>query len=107
MVKTDKDGNVRSFVMIPNEFKQTNRRSNIRFDLLLDIKLLHDQLRQSIQGRIPKSLTKQHKIQEKGILGPCIFRELSYFDVGDGFMADSLHNVYIGAFVRTIFLLCK
>lgn len=104
MVKTNNDGNVRSFAMTYDEITQINRRSNMRYDLLLDIKLLHDQLRQSIQGRIKKSFIKEQKTREKGILGPCIFRELSYFDVGNGFMADSLHNVYIGAFVRSILL---
>lgn len=100
MVRTDNDGNVRSFAMTSNEFSKVHRRSNIRFDVLLDIKLLNDQQSQSLQGRNKKSFIMQRKIEEKGILGPCTFRELSYFDVGDGFMADSLHNVYIGAFVR-------
>ena len=64
MVKTDNDGNVRSFAMTANDFTQVNRHSNMQFDLLLDIKLLHDQQRRSIQGRISKSLIMQHKTQE-------------------------------------------
>ena len=39
----------------------------------------------------------------KGIMGVCIFRELAYFDVGRSFIADSLHNIYIGSFVRICF----
>ena len=104
MVKTDNDGNARSFAMTSDDFTQVDRRSNMRFDLLLDIKLLHDQQKRSIQGRISKSLITQHKTQEKGVLGSCSFRELSYFDAGNGFMADSLHNVYIGTFCDYIAL---
>ncbi len=44
--------------------------------------------------------TKQMK---KEIFGSCILKELSYFDVGRSFMADTLHNAYIGAFVRRLF----
>jgi hypothetical protein len=72
MVRTENDGNVRSFAMTSHDFDQIQLRSNMRYDILFE---------------------------EKGILGPCILRELSYFDVGRGFMADSLHNVYIGSFV--------
>ncbi|CAF4286723.1 unnamed protein product [Rotaria magnacalcarata] len=107
MVKTVKDGNVQSFATTCADLMEIQKRSNMRFDLLLDIKLLHDQLRQSLLERIDKALMMQHKIEENGITGPCIFRELSYFDVGNGFMADSLHNVYIGAFVRCVASLPK
>ncbi|CAF4145520.1 unnamed protein product, partial [Rotaria magnacalcarata] len=107
MGKTAKDGNVRSFATTCADLMEIQKRSNMRFDVLLYIKLLHDQLRQSLLGRIDKSLMMQHKIEEKGITGPCIFRELSYFEVGNGFMADSLHNVYIGAFLRCVASLPK
>jgi hypothetical protein len=85
--------------MTSHDFDQIELRSNMRYDVLLDLKLLHEQIQQSFPAQKKKQLMKQHKIEEKGILGPCILRELSYFDVGRGFMADTLHNVYIGSFV--------
>ncbi|CAF1674104.1 unnamed protein product, partial [Rotaria magnacalcarata] len=102
MVRTDKEGNVRSFAMTLDAVEETNLRSNMRFDVLLDLKLLHEQIQQSFPMRKRKSLVEQHRLEEKGILGPCILRELSYFDVGRSFMADTLHNVYIGAFKRLL-----
>ncbi len=99
MVRTENDGNVRSFAMTSHDFDQIQLRSNMRYDILFDLKLLHEHIRQSFPAQKKKQLMNQHKIEEKGILGPCILRELSYFDVGRGFMADSLHNVYIGSFV--------
>ena len=103
MVRTEKEGNVRSFAMTLDAVEETYLRSNMRFDVLLDLKLLHEQIQQSFPTRKRKSLMEQHKLEEKGILGPCILRELSYFDVGRSFMADTLHNVYIGAFVCKLF----
>jgi hypothetical protein len=50
-----------------------------------------------------KLLFVQDKVGEKGTLGPCILKALSYFDVGRSFIADTLHNTYIGAFVRRLF----
>ena len=99
MVRTINDGNVRSFAMTPHDFDQIEFRSNMRYDILFGLKLLHQQIQHSFPARKRKLLIKQHKMEEKGILGPCILRQLSYFDVGRGFMADTLHNVYIGAFV--------
>ena len=99
MVRTINHGNVRSFAITSNDFDQIEFRSNMRYDVLFDLKLLHRRIRHSFPVRKRKLLIEQHNIEEKGILGPCILRELSYFDVGRGFMADTLHNVYIGAFV--------
>jgi hypothetical protein len=55
------------------------------------------------QTRKRKLLFVQDKVGEKGTLGPCILKALSYFDVGRSFIADTLHNAYIGAFVRRLF----
>ena len=99
MVRTENDGNVRSFAMTWNDYEETHLRSNMRFDALLDLKVLHEQIQQSFPARKRRLLIEEHKLEEKGILGPCILRQLAYFDVGRSFMADSLHNVYIGAFV--------
>jgi hypothetical protein len=85
--------------MTSRDFDQIELRSNMRYDVLFDLKLLHEQIQESFPARKKKQLMKQHKTEEIGILGPCILRQLSYFDVGREFMADTLHNVYIGAFV--------
>jgi hypothetical protein len=42
MVKTQNDGNVRSFAMTMNDIEETHLRSNRRHDDLLDLKLLHE-----------------------------------------------------------------
>ena len=85
--------------MTNNDFDEIVLRSNSRFDILFNLKLLHEQIEQSFPARQRKKLIKQHELEEKGIIGPCILRELTYFDVGHGFMAYSLHNIYIGLFV--------
>jgi hypothetical protein len=41
----------------------------------------------------------ENKEMEHGIVGPCVLRQLTYFDVGFSFVSDSLHNIYHGAFV--------
>ncbi|CAF4318352.1 unnamed protein product, partial [Rotaria magnacalcarata] len=102
MVRTDKEGNVRSFAMTLDAVEETYLRSSMRLDVLLDLKLLHEQIQQSFSMRKRKSLMEELRLKEKGALGPCILRELSYFDVGRSFMADTLHNVYIGAFKRLL-----
>ncbi|CAF3308072.1 unnamed protein product [Rotaria socialis] len=102
MVRTDKEGNVRSFAMTLGAVEETYLRSSMRFDVLLDLKLLHEQIQQSFPMRKRKSLMEELRLKEKGVLGPCILRELSYFDVRRSFMADTLHNVYIGAFKRLL-----
>lgn len=82
------------------------RRSNERHDeLVLVLEKngieLADFIRKGSRGR--EKLEKQHRLAEKGIRGPCVLRPLTYFDVGKSFLIDSLHNVYLGAFVSTIF----
>ena len=51
-----------------------------------------------------KRMLDENKESEHGILGPCVFRQLKYFDVGFSFVSDSLHNVYHGAVVSSIFV---
>lgn len=103
MVRTENDGNVRSFAMTSHDFDQIEIRCNMRYDILLDLKFLHERIQKTFPAGKKKQLMKKHKIEGKGILGPCILRQLSYFDVGRSFMADTLHNVYIGAFVCGLF----
>lgn len=57
-------------------------------------------------NRLAKQQMKQklieHKVSERGILGPCVLRQLKYFDVGFSFVSDNLHNVYHGVFVSAM-----
>ena len=65
----------------------------------MELRAMHEQIREMQPSGSRKCLEFEHKKAEKGISGHCILRELSHFDVGFSFMADSLHNIYIGAFV--------
>jgi hypothetical protein len=62
------------------------------------------ELQQQLRNLWPKQkrlmIELANEINEKGIKGICSLRELTYFDVGHSFLTDSLHNIYIGAFVR-------
>lgn len=51
------------------------------------------------------SLQRKRKLKSNDIdpacghQGPCILRSLAHFNIGPAFVADSLHNVYLGVFV--------
>ena len=95
-------GFVRSFAMTHDDFLCTTLRSNKRYDFLMELKAMHEQIREMRPTGARKCLEFEQKKEEKGILGHCILRELSHFDVGFSFMADSLHNIYIGTFVSDL-----
>ena len=99
MVPTLKGGHVRSFATTEAELDDIPMRSNERYDILIDI----FQLQQQLQELWPRDRHSKEppvdKRNEKGLMGNCLLRELRYFDVGRSFLADTLHNVYIGAFV--------
>jgi hypothetical protein len=38
-----------------------------------------------------------------GYIGECCLRDLRHFDVGQCFVFDTLHNLYRGTFVRTLY----
>lgn len=99
MVKTANDGYVRTFAMTHGDFERTPLRSNARIDALLSLKILHKDLRKLELPQRRKTMLIQHQDDEKDVLGFCILRELSHFDVSSSFMSDTLHNVYIGCFV--------
>ncbi|CAF5081099.1 unnamed protein product [Rotaria magnacalcarata] len=40
--------------------------------------------------------------QRKGYLGKCALRSVKYFDVGESFLTDSLHNLYGGAMKKLL-----
>ena len=99
MVPTDKKGYVRSFATNDQELNELIPRSNDRYDLLIDVFEVQKQLNSLwVRDRYSRK-PPTDKLNEKGLMGVCLLRELAHFDVGRSFMADSLHNVYIGAFV--------
>ncbi|CAF1619215.1 unnamed protein product [Rotaria magnacalcarata] len=104
MVPTKNDGNVRSFSMDYDNTINVTKRSNKRYDELITIYQLQQQLKDlwPNKKKLPDVLIDEQR--EKGIVGVCLFRDLTYFDVGRSFMSDSLHNVYIGAFVSEYFI---
>lgn len=86
-------------------------RSNDRYDYLIALKKANDdevvrirsvQLDPLARRRLKKKLIS-NKDSERGISGACVLRDLKYFDVGFSFVSDSLHNIYHGAFVCTVF----
>ncbi|CAF4182121.1 unnamed protein product, partial [Rotaria magnacalcarata] len=102
MVPTKNDGNVRSFSMDYDNTINVTKRSNKRYDELITIYQLQQQLKDlwPNKKKLPDVLIDEQR--EKGIVGVCLLRDLTYFDVGRSFMSDSLHNVYIGAFKRML-----
>lgn len=106
MVPTNNGGHVRSFSIKNHELNDLITRSNERYDTLIDIIEIQKDLaniwpRQRLSKKPPID-----KRNEKGLMGICVLRGLRYFDVGRSFMADSLHNIYIGAFVNRKVLSC-
>ncbi len=91
--------------MCRNDLDKIVLRSNERYDILLHLKEQNKQQMMNFKCKSKKQqkhVKEQHGKAEKGILGPCVLRSLSAFDVGTSFMADSLHNVYRGVFVSKI-----
>ena len=99
IVPTVKGSSVRSFAISDDDIDNISTRSIERYDELHQLVQLHKQVR----DLWPNKKRLQNEFidpqREKGIAGVCLFRELTDFDVGHSFMSDSLHNVYIGAFV--------
>ena len=100
MVATDNGGHVRSFSLNYADFDSIHTRSNERYDALLgSISIAETSPEFSCPYNKRQKSTIVDKRSEKGIVGECLFRQLAHFDVGRSFMVDSLHNIYIGAFV--------
>ena len=73
---------------------------NERYDILIDIFQLQKEL-QNLWSRHRHS--KEPPIDKrngKGLMGICLLRELTYFDVGRSFLADSLNNVYVAGQIK-------
>ena len=96
---TENGGHVRSFSIARSDFDGIHGRSNERYDALFDLLKLQEQLRNCLPLNQQRKAAITDKSTEKGILGECILRQLGHFDVGRSFMVDSLHNIYLGAFV--------
>ena len=99
MVATDNGGHVRSFSLNHADFDSIHSRSNERYDALLDLWKLQKHPRNSLPFHKRQKSAIVDKRNEKGIVGECLYRRLAHFDVGQSFMVNSLHNIYIGAFV--------
>ena len=98
IVETEGSGYVTTFVMDVDE--PLVQRSNKRHDELIEaIRLNQKELESFTSRRDIQNTKKRHREAEMGLRRCCIFRELKYFDVGLSFMVDSLHNIYLGAFV--------
>lgn len=99
MIPTENGGHVRSFSANDQELIDLIPLSNDRCDVLIDIFEVQKQSKKLwVRGRYSKK-PPTDKLNEKGLMEVCLLRELAFFDVGRSFMADSLHNVYIGTFV--------
>lgn len=106
MVATDNGGHVRSFSLNHYDFKSIHLRSNERYDALFELFQLQKHLRSFLPFNKRQRSAIIDRRSEKGIQGECLFRQLAHFDVGRSFLVDSLHNIYLGAFVsdRQIFI---
>ncbi|CAF4872340.1 unnamed protein product, partial [Rotaria sp. Silwood1] len=74
-----------------------NLRSNKTYDQTMKILTKNKQ-----QRARRNSLTGADNDKAKGHVGPCALRRLRFFDMGQSFLIDSLHNLYSGAFKRHI-----
>ncbi|CAF1527503.1 unnamed protein product [Adineta ricciae] len=92
MVSTTQGGHVRSFSINDQELSNIVVRSNERYDILIDIFQVQEQLQNHWPYHRRSKEPPIDKWNEKGLMGVCILRELTYFDVGRSFLADSLHN---------------
>lgn len=88
---------------VPSSQHSTNHIRVFPIDRNTTITPRNNELYDSIIDSIPdegKSIRSKKDDELKGYRGPCVLRELKYFDVGISFLSDSLHNCYHGAAVR-------
>ena len=102
-----RQGYVRTFAAGLDVLKQAKLRCNARYDVLLSAKYVLDAQRAQLPIREQNKQQKLDQNKSRGILGLCEFRACSMFDVGYSFMSDSLHNVYIGAFVSVVIMFSR
>ncbi|CAF2102182.1 unnamed protein product [Rotaria magnacalcarata] len=76
---------------------------NDQYDELLEtVKLNNEELASLTTDRDIKAAKLRHTESQMGLKGSCVLRELKYFDFGQSFVVDSLHNIYLGAFKRLL-----
>ena len=101
-VPTKNDGSVVSFAVYSNA-QLALKRSNERHDFLLQQRQKNKAELTNFPGRRGRpALREKHRLLEKGVTEPCVFRTLLSFDVSGSFLIDSLHNIYLGLFVSVI-----
>ena len=105
IVETERSGHVTSFTINTNE--TIIQRSNNRYDELLErMRLNNEELASCTTHHDIRAAQIRHKESQMGLKGPCVLHALKHFDVGQSFVVDSLHNIYLGVFVSFIENLC-
>lgn len=74
--------------------EQSKPRNNLNYDLKM-----------AIPEQLRPTKKEAYRDYMHGYLGKCCLRDLQYFDVGQSFAFDTLHNLYRGTFVNKIFML--
>ena len=97
-VETEGGSYVTTFVMNVDE-PLVQRSNKLHDELIETIRLNQEELQSLSSRRDIQNAKKRHRETEMGLKRCCILRELKYFDVGLSFVVDSLHNIYLGAFV--------
>ncbi|CAF3604174.1 unnamed protein product [Rotaria sp. Silwood1] len=85
-------GHIRCFPL--DQINPPHLRSNHTYDAAM--KVLEKNKKQRARRN---SLTGANNDEAKGHVGPCTFRRLRFFDMGQSFLTDSLHNLYSGTFL--------
>lgn len=66
------------------------------------MKLNKEELATLTADREIKAAKEKHKESQMGLKRACVLRDLKHFDVGQSFLVDSLHNIYLGVFVSFV-----
>ena len=102
VVLTSRGGYLNAFVVPGEDSAELIDRTNDRYDALITLKESNNDALVAMPLSQRSTQMKKNNEAEKGILGHCILRQLSAFDVGHGFVTDSLHNVYQGCWVSSL-----
>ncbi|CAF1682345.1 unnamed protein product, partial [Rotaria sp. Silwood1] len=81
---------IRSFVYDPNE--KVILRSNKTYDDAIEF--INNDYKLTNSTKISKAAAKEYL---QGVKGPCLLRQLKYFNIYTSFLCDTLHNLYLGA----------
>ena len=82
---------IRVFPLLPRTMPQPRLRTNEIYDAFMAI---------APSERATNKL--ELRDQMRGQISECVFRDLTYFDVGKSFLSDSLHNIYHGVMVGEV-----